>query len=228
MTTTKTTNYSGSIYYCPYCNKNDKLFHELVVDKTMMLYAIPLNRSTIVDRFFCENCKCDIIEENINIIKKTVYKIGSQQTTIEKESWTEKNTLFTTTKTTINYNPAFINEKHLLLYYDMLFMLIDYIETHQTNINVENNKFYKLALEHTSLNSNDFSNQFEEQIIAKFKVCIVKFTTSELNKILQNSLNVLEGEVNINNKIYKMYYALFNLIKIGNLNHGKYFQSLRR
>ncbi len=113
------------------------------------------------------------------------------------------------------------------LYFDMLFMLIIFIERNRANIYIEDNFQFKLSLENTSLNEDDFStHDFEEEICLKFKDCIVEFNPGDLNIFLKNCLSVLKGQLFIDTKIEELYFNIFRLMNIGELNHQSFFAKL--
>jgi hypothetical protein len=217
--------YANTIYYCPNCDKNDLLYQELEEEKNKF-FIWTISQKIIVNRIYCERCKFDIDRENLKIVKTSFLSNDTMKKTIEKETFFHNDNGTTTTTVITDYSEYIPKVKNKTLYFDMVFMLIDYIETHQ-DINVENNKFYQLAVEHTTLNAEEFYEEFEDKIKAKFSDCIKEFTQSELNRLLSNSLNVLKGQLIINEKVQKIYFDIFSLMKIGNLNHESFFRNLR-
>lgn len=219
-------NYADTIFYCKNCEKNDLLFEETVKEINKILF-FTLSEEIITNRIYCERCKCDIDRSNLQINKtaSSIKNDGVKKTTAKETYFTDKQVL-TITKTTIDYSEYIPNIKNKTLYFDMLYMLIDYIETYQRNVNADDNKFYQLSLEHKSITDDEFCEDFEDNIILKFKECISEYTQSELNSLLTNSLNVLKGEMLIERKIQELYFNIFRLMEIGNLQHHTFFESL--
>jgi hypothetical protein len=202
------------------------MLYEEVEEEKNKFFIWTISQKIIVNRIYCERCKFDINRENLKIVKTSVLLNDAIKKTIEKETFFHNDKVTTTTRVITDYSEYIPKVKNKTLYFDMVFMLIDYIVTHQ-DINAENNKFYQLAVENTSLNADEFYEEFEDKIKAKFSDCIQELNQSELNRLLSNSLNVLKGQFIINEKVQKIYFDIFSLMKIGNLNHQSFFQSLR-
>lgn len=217
--------YVGSTFYCPKCEQNDLLFEETEKEIYRILF-FTINENLIVNRIYCERCKCKIDKADLKIVKSNTYEINGIKKTINKETFFLGDKTITNTRILIEEQIP--NVKNKTLYFDMLFMLIDYIETYQPNINADNNRFYQLSIEYKIIDDSEFSENFEEKIIQKFKECIEEFTQAEINNLLRNSVDVLKGEMIIEIKIQELYFNLFSLMQIGNLTHQSFFQSLRK
>jgi hypothetical protein len=218
--------YANTMYYCPGCNQNDRLFEETEEEiKGFMFWTT--SKELLVNRIFCERCRFDIQrEELITTTKKVTIENGVVRTE-EKTTVQEGTSLLTNTKVTTSYAAYIPDVSNKSLYFDMLYLLIDYSETYQDGLNVEQDPFYQEALLHTRLNDDELSGNLEEMIIDKFKDCIRQFNKSELNSILRNSLHCLKGQLVIAPKIETMYFSLFSLMNLGELNHRSFFTSLR-
>lgn len=220
-----TKRYSGSIYYCPKCEQNNFLFEEIEKDVIKILFWTVREKITF-ERIYCGKCKCNFKMEDLKIIKNETYVSEGIKKKIFKETKINDYSIDTAQKTFIDYSEYIPKVENKTLYFDMLYMLIDYIETNQPSLSVDNNKFYQLAIEYKSIDDQEFNENFEEKIILKFKTCISEFDQYILNLLLRNSLNVLKDEILIDKKIEELYFTLFKSMNIGDLERQSFFKNL--
>lgn len=226
MRQNNSTHYVNSIYHCPRCEQNDLLFEEKAFT-VVKFFFWTISKKLIGSRFVCKRCKCVIAKENLKTIQQFHFENDSIKKTIEKETFFSNNQLITRTKISTDYSEYIPKVKNKTLYFDMLLMLIDYIDTYQNDINIEEDKFYRLALENASLDPESFGKNLEEEIFKKFNTCIIEFTNTTLFSLLRQSLHVLKGQFTVEPKIEELYFHLFKLMKMGELEYHSYFLSLR-
>ena len=218
--------YADSEFFCPRCEQND-LLYELREWKRSTILFWTVSQSLLYEKFHCERCNCDLKKSDLKIVKEDHYFRNGIKNTVRKESRKSKDGHITKVSFKEDYSEYIPKDKDKTLYFDMLFMLIDYIETYQPNIEVENNKTYQLALQYKSVNDEEYSVRFEDNIKLKFKACIEELSNVELHYLLKNSLNVLKDEIVVDHKIEKLYFDLFNLMQINELRHVSHFYGLK-
>lgn len=218
--------YANTMYYCPGCNANDMLFEETEEEiKEFLFWTI--KKELLVHRIFCERCRFDIPRDELLTIKQKVTEAKGVVRTEEKISVTDGTKLITNTKVTTSYAGYIPDVTDKILYFDMLYLLIDFIDTYEEGLDLGNDTFYQQAAVVTSINDDDLQGNVEELIREKYKLCIDTFTRSDLNSILRNSLLCVKGRMLLSPRIINLYNSLFGLMGIGELRYQSFFISLR-
>lgn len=218
--------YANSMYYCPGCKANDLLFEETEEELKGFLFWT-VKKELLVHRIYCERCRFDIPKEELLTIKQKVTEEKGVVRTEEKVTIQEGTKLITNTKVTTSYAGYIPDVANKSLYFDMLYLLIDYVDTYEMGLQLENDPFYLQAAAATRLKDEDFAGNLEEFIRAKYMECMNVFTRSDLNSILRNSLLCVKGRMMLSSKVTDLYYSLFALMDIGELRYQSFFTSLR-
>jgi len=227
MTETTKIGFTDSELNCPSCGKNDMLF-KIIEKEVSEIFMVRVNTKVLSEKIFCEWCNISLqLNELVNKESKFTVEHDSEKITLSKKTVVSGDKVVVTTtiiRDDSEYVPKYISNE--TLYFDMLFMLLDFIETHQSNINLESSKVYQLASSRTTLDLEEFSDDFENKILAKFETCYKELRETDLQYLFKNSLSVLKGQMTIDDDVYDLYCKMFSIQGIGELKHQSYFLSM--
>lgn len=225
--THKRLSYSNSNYLCPGCNDNSFLYEE-TQEEEFKLSFLTISKKVVLHRLYCDKCNTELKKKDLLPYQKTIVKSDSIIKTTERETIFSKDKLTTTTKIKRDYSEYIPKLENKSLYYEMILMLMIFIERNQNGVNIEGDFHFKFLADQSDQNIYDiYGEDLEERIYLKFKECIIEFNQSDLNLILKNSLGILKGHLFIAPEIEELYFNIFRLMEIGELSHQSIFDQLR-
>ena len=162
-----------------------------------------------------QNITVDLKNEEFGVIKTVNYKtdiIG--------------NKIRTETHTHIDYTNYVSDVKNKQLYFETIIYLMIFIQEKDKSVDIEANKFYRLALENVDEIETLDIIELEKKILENVQKCRIQFNDVEVNSLLKNSVNILKGKFAITPSITSLYFSLFELMKIRVVSKEEYFYSL--
>jgi hypothetical protein len=215
-----------SKYLCPKCKNNTDL--NKVTISTSAKFLFWETSSNVIEYYIiCENCKNRYSYHDLETINSSSTNNKFDRNKTETiETYEYSNTIVIEKTINVNYSNYVPNVKSKELYFEMIILIMLFIKENDRSINIENNKFYQLALENTGENIDLENTDLESKIFQKAELCSKEFKGIELQYLLQNSINVLKGKYAINQNITNLYFKLFDVMEIRTIGKETYFYSL--